>query len=151
MVDAINFHEQAERDKNSTPVLLVLDRDTGKIYQAGAEIGGANAILQVMNYVWDPDGMQPAKMEQPSILIDADDLTVTMGDVEKGVTHSYWRKILYDYDSKDNLIYKGYHTTYNALDTDVNHFVIKYTLDAKDNVTLKQMRFGAWTDRTTGW
>jgi len=148
MVDAINFHEQALRDKNSTPVLLVLDRVTGKIYQAGAE--GDAAILQVMNYVWDPVGMEPAKMEQPSILLEADDLTITMGDVEKGVTNAYWRKFLYEY-SGNNLIYKGLHTTFNIVDTDTNHFVIKYTYTANDLVK-KQATFGAWTNRVgLGW
>jgi len=129
-IDAENFHEQALRDKNSTPVLLILDRATGKIYQAGSE--GDAAILKVMNYVWDSDTLQPVKMGQPQIL--ADDLTVSMGDVEKllsgpGMNHYFKRGKNY-LDASGNIIYACVNTDIDAAEADTDWLVWKINWNA---------------------
>jgi hypothetical protein len=147
-IDAINFHEQAERDKNSSPVLLILDRATGKIYQAGAE--GDSAILQVMSYVWDPDTLQPVKMEQPTINLDADDLTVTMGDVEKLLANNYWKDKRFENNSAGNPIYIGLNITHKELITATTWYILKFTWDAsgRNLERIEGPLVGAWSNRT---
>lgn len=96
MVDAVTTHEQALRDKNSTPVLLVLDRANNKIYQADAEPD--HGIQRVQLMVWDPDGLTPVRMVQPTINVG--DLDVTIGDVEALLANRYFKRTIpYTYSS----------------------------------------------------
>ena len=87
-IDAINFHEQAIRDKNSTPVLLIRNRVDGKIWQADAQPD--TGILRVQNMVWNPTTMQPELMQQP--VINIGDLDVTIGDVEALLMNNYFKQ-----------------------------------------------------------
>ena len=141
--------EEFRRDPNDVPVIGGWDPDTGEPVMVPVET--ISKALKVFNIVWDPVAMQPAMMQQPTI--HADDLHVSMGDLEKTTSNSYWRKTLYEYHAtKDLVIYKGYHTQYNITDSDPNHFIIKYSYDGSDRVHIKQMAVGAWTNRNAlGW
>jgi len=147
-IDAINFHEQAIRDKNSTPVLLIRDRTNGKIYQADAEPG--TGLQKVQLYVWDPVGMVPVRMTQPTINIDGD-LDVTISDVEALLADRYFQRSKNYYDSKGNLTYKCRNYDVDALETDTDWLVWKLVYDTKSNLTDKEgPRTGAVDSEPSG-
>lgn len=136
--------ERAVTDMQGVPVQVVYDPDNDEVLMvATSDSGGAP---KVYNFVYNPSTLSWERMKQPVVELSGD-LTVTMGDVEAATNNTYWRKTLYDYDVNDNVIYKGFHITYNAADSDTSHYIIKYTYTG-DNVTKKQLAVGAWTNRT---
>ena len=130
------------------------DKDTGSLEPANVkpcafESGGEVRAMAVVPVYYNPETLSYEWASRPSIQID--DLTVSMGDLEKTTSGSYWRKTLYDYDVDDNVIYKGWHTTHNALDSDAGHYIMKFTYSGA-NVVKKQLAVGAWTNRSgLGW
>lgn len=121
-IDAVNFHEQAIRDKNNTPVLLLRDRNNGKIYQANAEPG--TGIQQVQLFVWDPVGMTPVKMQQPTINIG--DLDVTLGDVEALLANRYYLANYFYAYSNGRVKYHCRNIDIDANLTDSDWYIWKY-------------------------
>jgi hypothetical protein len=139
--------ENAVRDDNRHAVLLGNERAAEHPVNFELILQDDKRILPVAMYSYNPVTLA---WEAGVNLVYDGDLTLNMGDVERGVTDSYWRKMLYDYDGSGNLIYKGLHVTYNAADSDTGHLIFKYTYTG-ENLTMKQIRFGSWTGRTTGW
>lgn len=123
-IDAINFHEQAIRDKNSTPVLLIRDRVDGKIWQADAE--PSTGIQRVQNMVWDPILMQPVRMTQPTINIDGD-LDVTVGDVEALLANRYFQATFPYLHASGRPQYICKNLDIDANLTDTDWYIWKYT------------------------
>ena len=91
--------------------------------------------------VCDPDGKLFGAYEG--------DLTITMGDVEKGVTETFWLDKRREWTGV-NLIYEGWHTVNKAATSDANWRIKKYTWDGNGLNTREQGPVvGAWDDRAT--
>jgi hypothetical protein len=104
--------------------------------------------LLVSNHVWDSDAGAWVKMTQPLISLGGD-VHVTMSDVEKAASESYWRDIRMEY-SASVIQYRGRHTSLNAATSDTNWFVEKYTWDGND-CTRIQTQVTSWDSRASGW
>lgn len=100
-------------------------------------------------HVWDSDAGAWVKMVQPDIIVNADDLHVTMGDLEKTTSDSYWRDVRMEY-SGGEIQYRGRHTSMNAATSDSNWFIEKYTWSGGD-CTRIQMQVTSWDNRASGW
>jgi len=104
--------------------------------------------VRVGLYVWDSDGLTWVKMVQPSISVDADDLTVTMGDVEKLLANNYWKDARFDYTSGD-LDYKGLNTTHKAATSATSWYVWKFTYSGGELVRMEGPLTGSWDNRAS--
>lgn len=104
--------------------------------------------------LWDGTQVVNAKGDSQGRLVLAyeGDLTVSMGDVEKGVTGTYWGDKRMEYTGI-NLTYEGFHITNKVATSDAGWHVWKYTWDGNGLCTRKQGPVvGAWDDRATaGW
>lgn len=107
--------------------------------------------LRVGLFVWDSDSGTWEKMEQPSIDLYADDLTVSMGDVEKLLATSYWKDQRMDYLA-GKLVYKGLNTAHGISTSDDSWYIQKYTWSAGTMTRIEGPLVGSWDDRATlGW
>ena len=122
-----------------------LDPDTGEIIPVSLDdLTGGIAVIQ---YVWDTTLLQWVKMQQPTI--NADDLTITMGDVERLLAGNYWNDQRFEF-SGDDLIYKGLNTTHKALTSDTDWYILKYTWDGSGNPTrIEGPLVGSWDNRAS--
>ena len=111
------------------------------------EMGDGKHGLIVIPTVYDPDTGEFVLQTQPNVMVDGD-LTVTMGDVEKLLANNYWKDQRLEW-SGDDLIYKGYHTTTNASQSDSNWYIFKYTGSSGDLVRKQGPAVGAWTNRAS--
>ena len=93
--------------------------------------------------VWDSDSVSWVRMVQPDLSVNADDLTVTMADVEKLLAANYWKDARYEWSSGD-LIYKGLHTTHKAATSDTNWYVWKFTWSGSDLERKEGPLTGSW-------
>jgi len=72
--------------------------------------------------------------------------TSSAGELTVANSSLYWKQFRYEYDSNDNVIYKGYHKTYNAAESDTSYWIVKYTY-SNNNLVRKQYAEGSWTNR----
>lgn len=122
-----------------------LDLEAAHVKDCDFQSGGGVRAVAVVPVYWNPDTLSFEWQTKASIS------GVDLGDLEPMTSGTYWRKTLYEYDVDANLIYKAYHTTYNAVDSDAYHYIIKYTYSS-GNLVKKQLAVGAWTNRANlGW
>ena len=116
--------ENAIVDDNRHAVLLGMER--GTVQPINFELIEQNGMrfLPVALYSYNPGSLA---WEAGVNLVYDGDLELNMGDVEKGVTNTYWRCTKW-----------------------VNHFITKYTWHGTLSVPLKmQIAVGAWTNRAS--
>lgn len=134
-------------------------RTRGSAIPRGYEPVGGDALLLrveadmksllVGTHVWDATAGAWVKMVQPDINVNAEDLHVTMGDLEYATSESYWKDVRMEYTA-GVIDYRGRHTTMNAATSDTNWFVEKYTWS--DGVCTRiQMQKTSWDAHATGW
>jgi hypothetical protein len=111
------------------------------------ELGDGKHGLIVIPTVFDPASGKFKLQTQPNILVDGD-LTVTMGDLEKIGTNSYWKDRRMEWNG-DDLIYKAYHTSTDANQGDTNWYIYKYTWSSGDLIRLQGPAVGSWTNRAS--
>ena len=134
--------ENAIVDDNRHAVLLGMER--GTVQPINFELIEQNGMrfLPVALYSYNPGSLA---WEAGVNLVYDGDLELNMGDVEKGVTNTYWRCTKWEWDGVRSLpLYMGKHTDTNPADSDVNHFITKYTWHGTLSVPLKmQIAVGA--------
>lgn len=106
--------------------------------------GGSVHALAVVPIYYNPDTLTYEWAQKPTIEID--DLTVSMGDVEKLLSNSYWKLKKYDYTSGD-LDYAGFHPEIDAEDGDGGWFIWKYTWSDGNCVQIEGPVEDSWTSR----
>jgi hypothetical protein len=115
--------ELLQLDKNSRVVLGAIDKDSEEIRYVGMDEDSRG--LHVNQWVWDTGTSAWVRMTQPVVL--ADDLTVSMGDVEALLAdHYYKRSKTYSYAS-GRIKYLAKNTDIDALEADVDWLVWKYS------------------------
>ncbi len=72
---------------------------------------------------------------------------LSLGNV---INMKHAKKVKFDYDGSDNIIYIGLHRDGHAQDNDPKHSIIQLTYDAT-NVTDINITEGSWTGRATLW
>lgn len=81
---------------------------------------------------------------RPSISID--DLTVSMGDVEKLLAENYWKQTRFDWTSGD-LDYKGFNLVADASVDATDWYIWKYTWSGGSPTIIQGPLIGTWTGR----
>lgn len=107
--------------------------------------GGSVHALAVVPIYYNPDTLAYEYAQRPSIHID--DLTVSMGDVEKLLAESYWKLKQFAYDSDGNVEYAGFNTDGSAADGDTDWYVWKYTWSSGNCTKIQGPVEGSWTGR----
>ena len=129
-------------------------RSGAAIPRALEPVGGDAKMIRVESdmgsqlvalHVWSVGASAWVKMTQP--IIDAGDLYVTMGDVEKLLAKAYWKDVRFEFSS-GSLLYKGLHTTHEAATDDANWHIFKYTWDGDGNPErIEGPLVGTWDGR----
>jgi len=124
-----------------------IDPTTGEIKPVSmADLPGGIAVVQ---YVWDTTLMQWVKMQQP--VLEADDLTVTMGDVEKLLADNYWHDTRYEF-AGNNPLYIGKNTTHDESTAAATWFIWKYSFSGNNPTRKEGPLVGSWDGRAgLGW
>jgi hypothetical protein len=137
----------AKRDGNWAKNVLVLDFDTEEFrHLFTLESGAFKSIVLSGLMVWDATAGEWVKMVQPSITLNADDLTVTMGDVEKLLAGNYWKDMRLEY-SGDDLIYEGRHTVHKTAEATATWHIWKMTYVSNKMTRREGPLVGSWTGR----
>lgn len=102
--------------------------------------------MRVNLWVWDTGTTAWVRMVQPSMNVDADDLTITMGDVEKLLSRNYWKDKRLEYSAGD-LIYKGFNTSHGAATDAATWYIWKHTWSAGDLTRIEGPLIGTWDGR----
>lgn len=131
---------QAHTDKYT--LLGAIDPDTGEIKPV--ELGDDTvAGLHILQWVWDPDGTEWVKMEQP--VIEAGDLYVAVDDLEQYTLDQLLQYKMDDFDVSGNPIYVGYQAKdgkYYIKRINTSTGAVDYSYGASGYST-------AWTNRAT--
>lgn len=133
---------------NSTKDSAAGDTRAVKSKECELAAGGPLDAQIVAPLVYNPSSLKFEWMQRPSI--DIGDLTVSMGDVEKLLSDSYWNLQKYDYTS-GNLDYAGKNTDLSALDADTDWYIWKYTWVGSNCTLIQGPRVTSWTNRASGW
>lgn len=108
------------------------------------ESGSVNALAVVPIY-YNAETLKFEWAQRPSIQID--DLTVSMGDVEKLLALSYWKAKQYDWTSGD-LDYMAFNTAIGAADGDATWYVFKFEWSPGGDISrILGPVTGAWSNR----
>ena len=109
-----------------TPALISANdpSEDQQVELAGIEISPGVYALAVAPYDYNPEDLAYQKGTIPYIHID--DLTVSMGDLEKLASNSYWKDVRRDYTS-GNLDYEALNTVHNAGTDATTWYIWKYT------------------------
>lgn len=111
------------------------DKDTGdRVQLAVVEIDPNIYALAVAPYYWNSGLLDYDKAVQGQIL--ADDLTISMGDVERLLADAYWKRSKFFYTG-NNVEYICYNTDIDANETDTDWFIWKLVYTG-NNVTEKE-------------
>jgi len=140
--------ESLRLDANGRNVLGVWERETEEVHMIRCD--PTTLAIKILNYVWDPETLEAKMMTQPAINIDSDDLTLTMGDMEKLGAGTYWRDFRYKYDANGNCTYQGKHTELNASEDSINWYITRYDY-TDENCMRKRVRMTSWTNAELGW
>ena len=108
--------------------IAVADADTDNIVTP--RLDTSKNTVRVGLYVWDTVGLDWVRMVQPSINVNADDLTVTMGDVEALQANTYWKRSKPYIHASGRLKYYCKNTDIDANETDTDWWIWKYSDDA---------------------
>lgn len=132
---------------NGTPdTIKGTDKDTDVAVVVGLD--KTTRSVNTNNRVWDTNTLTWVRMEQPTIL--ADNLTVSMGDVEKLLASRYWLNVQYDYDGSGNCVYIGKNIDLSANDGDTDWYITQFSWSG-GNCVQKRERITSWTNRASGW
>lgn len=124
------------------------DKDTGeRVNLAVAEVAPGVYALATVPYVWNASDLDYDRGQQAQIL--ADDLTVSMGDVEKLLSDFYWQRSKFYY-SGNNITYVCYNTDIDANETDTDWYIWKLTYTGSNVQTKEGPRQGAVDSEPSG-
>lgn len=113
--------EILELDANGRNVSGAIDDSTAEVIQLYSD--GTSKTLRTNNWVWNTTSLAWERMKQPVIELTGD-LTVSLGDVERGVTEQYYAREKYYYSS-GMPIYICKNTDVDANETDTDWLIWK--------------------------
>ncbi len=128
-----------------------LDPNTGEIKPLSLDdaLSATMEGLNVLLHVWNSVTMDWEKFT--GLSISGDDLTVTMGDVEKLLADTYWKETLYAFTG-NNPIYVGKNTTHDAATSAIDWYIWKYTWSGNNPTRKEGPLVGSWDGRAAlGW
>lgn len=112
-------------------ILFGRDNDADDAFMlAVVEVATDVYALATAPWIWDTDSLAYAKEQQASISLNADDLTVSMADVEKLLNDQYYLRSKKYYDVNDNIEYLCFNTDIDANETDTDWFCWKFVWTA---------------------
>ena len=124
--------------------MLTLRRDPNGHNLYGMDLD--EEVFKIAGYVWDTDLLEWVRMQQPTI--HADDITVSMDDVEALLAKDYWHDQRLAYDVSENLEYFGRNITKGEAQTATTWYIFKYIYDVNDNMErIEGPLIGSWTGR----
>ena len=145
--------KSSEIQKHTDKYTLIgaLDPDTKEIKPLSLDDGLSATMegLNVLLHVWNSGTMDWEKFT--GLAISGDDLTITMGDVEKLLADNYWHDTRYDFTG-NNPIYIGKHTTHDVATSDTGWFIWKFSWSGNNPTRKEGPLVGSWDGRAgLGW